>query len=248
MTNENKKKLMNLLNFSQIAFIFHGRTDIFYTEFTSHPFILPPADDYGPWSQLGNGFYVTADVNAAIGYGETGISDESHIIGNKCVTGINLLKITYGNGTADLYKNTFGVLLKEISSYEGLPLLNNRKNAITFFNYHINKPNISFVANVRSILATEFVFLEKEKFNVWISGFKNIENPDYTTRCKRMCPRHINRETTFYNYKNEEKKYKLINCENHTYEDVSTKVPRNQFYYKKYLKYKQKYYSLKKHI
>jgi hypothetical protein len=31
--------------------------------------------------------------------------------------GINLLKITYGNGTADLYKNTFGVLLKEISSY-----------------------------------------------------------------------------------------------------------------------------------
>jgi hypothetical protein len=37
----------------------------------------------------------------------------------------------------------------------------------------------------------------------------------------------------------------LTNCETHLYQDVTTKQEKSQFYYQKYLKYKQKYNLLK---
>jgi hypothetical protein len=236
MSPANKKALLNLINNAPISFIFHGRSDLYYTELGSHPFILPIADNYGAWAELGNGLYTTADINAARGYGDNALAN-----GN-CVNGKNILKITYGNGTADLYKETFGVLLKELSAYERL--LGDNTRGTQLFNYHIRKPNISFCANIRSIIATEIVFLEKVKLNVYISGFINIDAE--TNICIRGCPQLLtdptkNKTTTYYNYENEEKKMLLTSCERHLYQDVTTKEEKSQFYYKKYLKYKQKY-------
>jgi hypothetical protein len=250
MTPSDKKSRLNLINNAPISFIFHGRSDLYYTELGSHPFILPIVDDYGAWVEFGNGFYTTASMVSAETYGDAALTRAM------CVNGKNILKITYGNGTADLYKQTFGVLLKEISSYQRIE--QDEAKGTQFFNYHVSKPHISFCANIRSIIGSEIVFLEKVKFNVYISGFTNIDARvnigDNSYECRRICPEHLlnhptrNKTTTFYNYKNQEKKMVLTNCERHLYQDVTTKQEKSQFYYQKYLKYKQKYNLLKKHI
>ena len=240
-----KLEYLNLINNAQISFLFHGRSDLWYTELNSHPFIPPIADDYGAWAEFGNGLYTTADMNASMLYGDAALAR-----GN-CVNGKNILKITYGNGTADLYKQTFGVLLKEVGAYERLEG-GDKVKGTQIFNYHIRKPNISFCANIASITASEIIFLEKVKFNVYISGFNNIE--DLSRTCRRGCPKLLtdptkNKTTTFYNYKNEEKKMVLINCDRHLYQDTTIGPGpgqvKSQFYYQKYLKYKQKYAALK---